>query len=133
MKKIYFLLILSFLFVGAYAQTTNFSYSGSIVNYTIPTGVTFINITAIGAQGGNSTWFQGGKGARISGDFTVTPGQVLRILVGEQNLTGGGNAGGGGGGSGGGGPEHAASLGQGWNRTTSGRQRRRRRRRSRAR
>lgn len=135
MKKVYFLLVLTCLSAFSFAQTTTFNYTGAIVNYTVPPGVTFINITATGAQGGNSSSFQGGKGAVISGNFTVTPGQLLKILVGQQNLTGGANAGGGGGGSfvwdnastalpmiaagGGGGAGYISSAGNGLNASTT--------------
>ncbi len=63
-----------------------FSYTGSIINWTVPAGVTKINIKALGGRGGNSIngfggGGAGGKGASIQGDFTVVPGQVLKILV----------------------------------------------------
>ena len=48
---------------------------GSIETFTVPEGVTSITIEAWGAQGGGSN---GGKGARMKGDFTVTPGPELR-------------------------------------------------------
>ncbi len=77
-------------------STTTFNYSGSIVTYTVPAGVTKLTITAKGAQGGGGV-SRGGLGASMQGDFTVTPGQVLRILVGGQgaiynsyNYSGGG-------------------------------------------
>jgi len=60
-----------------------FSYTGSIINWTVPAGVTKINIKAMGGRGGNSIngfggGGAGGKGASIQGDFTVVPGQVLK-------------------------------------------------------
>src|ERR1043166_6228590 len=66
--------------------TQTFNYSGAIVNWTVPAGVTSIHIIAKGAQGGynTSSGVMSGLGASMSGDFTVTPGQVLKILVGEQ-------------------------------------------------
>jgi hypothetical protein len=64
-----------------------FQYSGEIVNWQVPEGVTEIKIEGWGAQGGsvfgNMTYI-GGRGAYMSGKFDVTPGQTLRILVGEQ-------------------------------------------------
>ncbi|WP_439516378.1 HYR domain-containing protein [Sediminibacterium sp.] len=84
-----------------------FAYTGSIINWTVPAGVTKINIKALGGRGGNSIngfggGGNGGKGASIQGDFTVVPGQVLQILVaghGEDaiNSTNVLNTGGGGG------------------------------------
>lgn len=85
---------------SAYANT---SLNGLVTSvngmqsFTVPhTGV--YQITAIGAQGG----YNGGHGASISGNFTLTTGTVLKILVGQQGTqdnNGQFNAGGGGGGS----------------------------------
>ncbi len=80
--------------VAAGSYTAN--YSGSIVTWTVPAGVTSINISAKGAQGGSANTGTGGLGAIMTGAFSVTPGQVLSILVGQQP-TGGTYAGGGGG------------------------------------
>ncbi|MER2999332.1 SprB repeat-containing protein, partial [Pontibacter populi] len=78
-------------------QVYNFEYTGSIVNWTVPAGVTYISIEASGAQGGNN----GGKGAKMKGNFTVTPGETLKILVGEKGgdmvINNQGSGGGGGG------------------------------------
>lgn len=75
-----------------WGQTT-FSYTGTIQTYTVPLGVSSIEIYAEGAQGGNETG-TGGFGARMQGNFAVTPGQVLDILVGQQPLTNNGGGGG---------------------------------------
>lgn len=82
---------------GVTAGSQTFSYTGSIVNWNVPAGVTSIDIEAWGAQGGNSSGTAGGLGARIKGTFSVTPGQTLKILVGGQGGTG--TQGGGGGGT----------------------------------
>ena len=100
MKK----LLLSFIAAGlsglALAQTTTFSYTGTIQSYTVPAGVTSITITAKGAQGGGETYIgaTGGLGAIMTGTFAVTPGQVLEVLVGGQGSSAE-YVGGGGGGS----------------------------------
>jgi hypothetical protein len=79
-----------------------FNYSGSIVTFTVPACETTITIDAYGAQGGGAGAFAGGRGARMRGTFTVTPGQQLRILVGQAGAAAvnteqqGGGAGGGG-------------------------------------
>ena len=70
-----------------------FDYSGSIVNFTVPTGVTSLTIVAKGAQGGSGT---GGKGAIMTGTFAVTAGQVFSILAGQQPPTTSMSGGGGG-------------------------------------
>jgi len=82
------------------AGTQTFSYTGSIVSWTVPNGVTQVTIDAKGAQGGSvniTCSASGGKGARMVGDFTVSPGDNLQILVGQMGLTNGEDAGGGGG------------------------------------
>ena len=76
--------------------TQTYTYTGVIQNYTVPAGVNQVTITAKGAQGGNAPPLTGGLGASMSGIFTVTPGQVFSILVGQ---TPGANDNGGGGGS----------------------------------
>lgn len=77
-------------------NTVSFSYTGSIVTWTVPAGVTSIHIESRGAQGGNggSSPIAPGLGAIISGDFAVTPGQQLKILVGQNNNAGNGGGGG---------------------------------------
>ncbi len=75
-----------------------YSYSGTIVNFTVPTCVTVLTIQAKGAQGGYhpTSTIGSGLGADITGVVTVTPGQVLKVLVGQQPNPPDGNGGGGG-------------------------------------
>ena len=81
---------------------TGTGYTGTIQYFTVPTGVYSITIEAWGAEGGANTSVNnlGGKGARIRGDITVTPGEVLKLLVGQKggdisdNCAGGGGGGG---------------------------------------
>src|SRR5262249_24166630 len=63
--------------------TKTYNYTGAIVTGTVPAGVTNVHIEARGAEGGhnNSSTTLSGLGAMMSGDFTVTPGQQLKILV----------------------------------------------------
>jgi hypothetical protein len=67
--------------------TTNLNGSVTVVagiqQFTIPATGNY-SIEARGAQGGGSA---GGKGASIRGTFSLTAGQVLKILVGQQGLT----------------------------------------------
>ncbi|MGE5456089.1 MAG: immunoglobulin-like domain-containing protein [Ignavibacteriales bacterium] len=57
--------------------------SNGIQLWTVPnTGVYQIEVW--GAQGGGTA---GGKGARMRGDFNLTAGQVLKILVGQMGIT----------------------------------------------
>ncbi len=78
--------------------TQTFNYTGAIVNWTVPAGVTSVTIEARGAQGGYNTTSttQSGLGATMIGTFSVTPGSILKVLVGEQPSASGGNGGGGG-------------------------------------
>src|SRR6185312_796120 len=80
------------------AQTQSFSYTGSLQTWTVPCAVV-ITITANGGQGGSVNSYTGGNGAKMTGTFNVTPGQVLTILVGGAGVgTNNGNSAGGGGG-----------------------------------
>jgi hypothetical protein len=82
---------------GEPSQT--FSYSGSIQTFVVPNCVSEITIEAWGAQGGTRGSGIGGLGARVRGDFAVTPGQTLKVVAGEQpNVVCCGSSGAGGGG-----------------------------------
>jgi gliding motility-associated-like protein len=77
--------------------TQTIGYTGAISTFTVPAGVTKMTIDTRGASGGNTGGRIGGKGARMVGEFTVTPGQVLKVLVGGTGSVGTYAAGGGGG------------------------------------
>jgi len=85
----------------------SFSYTGTVQLFVVPAGVTTITIEAWGAQGGDgyaAATSPGGLGAYVAGDFAVTPGQTLEIVVGgtgsdgavvsSSSLNGGGGGGG---------------------------------------
>lgn len=59
------------------------SLSGGQQLWTVPTTGTY-RIKAFGAQGGCSSSCRGGGGAVIQGDFELTQGQVIKILVGSS-------------------------------------------------
>jgi hypothetical protein len=61
------------------AQVTTFDYTGDLQTYTVPAGVTLIEIEAFGAQGGGAT---GGLGGQAISTLPVTPGDVLEVHVG---------------------------------------------------
>jgi hypothetical protein len=76
----------------------DFTFTGSLVTFTVPTTDTY-QILAFGAQGGNvelnpGVITPGGLGAEIGGDFNLIAGEILSVAVGGR-----GNNGGGGGGS----------------------------------
>lgn len=66
-----------------------------IQEWTVPFSGQY-SITAVGAKGGGSN---GGKGARIYGEFSLTQGTVLKILVGQRGSASFNTSAGGGGGS----------------------------------
>ncbi len=90
------------------AHATTFDYTGGFQTFVAPMAGTY-DITSYGAQGGGAdgTASLGGQGAEVGGDFTLTQGEQLTILVGGMGGPGGpGNditlpsqGGGGGGGS----------------------------------
>ncbi len=77
-------------------SNTSTGRTGTIQSWTVPSCVYSIDIEAWGAQGGTASG-TGGRGARMKGTFDVEPGQVLKIIVGQQGLGNGSNASGGGG------------------------------------
>jgi hypothetical protein len=84
----------------ANAGPIDFTYTGSLVEFTVPATGPY-QILAFGAQGGNGNRRDavgaGGLGAEIGGTFILTTGEVLQIAVGGAGGSPG--AGGGGGGS----------------------------------
>jgi hypothetical protein len=75
-----------------------FNYDGTIIQTdTIETTGTY-DIVAFGAQGGSGGNAAGGDGAEIGGDFVLTAGTTIEIIVGAVGA-GSDDGGGGGGGS----------------------------------
>lgn len=79
---------------ASWGQVT-FNYTGSAQTYTVPAGITLIQIEAYGAQGGG---LNGGLGGEAIATIPVTPGAVLEVYVGQNPTTqtgaGGWNGGG---------------------------------------
>ena len=68
-------------------NTAYFNTSNGIQLWTVPaTGL--YTIDCYGAQGGNAGSQPGGLGARIKGNFSLTEGEIIRILVGQQGQSG---------------------------------------------
>jgi hypothetical protein len=80
---------------ASFSGSQAFSYTGGLQSLTVPTGITQITIDAYGAQGG----LGGGLGARIMGTVSVTPGELIRVMVGGAGTDYSNGNGGGGGGS----------------------------------
>jgi len=74
------------------AATLSFAPIGGEQIFQVPVGVTTIHVVAIGAPGGagagTSTKPAGGKGAVVTGNLVVTPGQVLYVEVGGVGRSG---------------------------------------------
>ena len=80
-------------------HSMEFSYTGSLQTWTVPSGVTSIEVTAVGASGQGT---YGGLGGYEQAVIPVTPGATLNVYVGgEGDGIGGGYNGGGGGNFGG--------------------------------
>mmetsp|Transcript_5926 Transcript_5926/g.17739 ORF Transcript_5926/g.17739 Transcript_5926/m.17739 type:complete len:505 (-) Transcript_5926:652-2166(-) len=63
-------------------------YGGSIFGqaYTVPAGITSVNIAVWGSGGGNAYGNTGGYGAFAEGTFSVVPGQRLTVAVGGPGI-----------------------------------------------
>ena len=75
-----------------------FNFTGGVQTFTVPAGVTSIRIKTTGASGGlaSATANSAGGGATIEGEYTVTPGALVTILVGGFGVNGDFESGGGG-------------------------------------
>lgn len=51
---------------GARAQTTNFAYTGGVQAYTVPAGITAVQVVATGASGGVYSVRTGTKAVRLT-------------------------------------------------------------------
>ncbi|WP_350353369.1 Ig-like domain-containing protein [Microbacterium sp. A8/3-1] len=78
-----------------------FSFSGGAESFTVPAGVTSIQVTLNGAGGGNGAGGAISQGGQTTGTVAVTPGNILAITVGRFGDYGGTPAYGGGGAGGG--------------------------------
>src|SRR5947207_259724 len=79
------------------AQAADFTTPCTPQTFTVPAGVFSITIDAWGAQGGaGGSGGSGGLGGHATATISVTPGQVLQVIVGGQGvgLTAGCNGGG---------------------------------------
>jgi len=75
-------------------QTVSFTTPGA-ATWTVPAGVTSIQIVATGGAGGGDGYAYGtgygGNGAVVTATLAVTPGQVLQLFVGGGGAIGGGS------------------------------------------
>src|SRR5262245_57417121 len=107
-KKLYGLIILSYLLAPAFAQTTHkavLNATGKDQYWTVPAGVTQIQVKLWGAGGAGNNYLgtpaekqNGGGGGFAGATLNVTPGEKLTIMVGRGGLPGAGPGAYGGGG-----------------------------------
>jgi hypothetical protein len=70
-----------------------FNYTGGMQSFTVPAGITSVNVDVLAAGGGASAGDLDpqtnlpGKGGRVTATLTVTPGQILNVYVGGQGAT----------------------------------------------
>lgn len=88
---------------GSSRVATQFDFTRSPQDYVVPAGICQIRIDVVGAAGGpGGTAGSPGAGARAIADFTVTPGEKLRVRVGGWGVEAAGSTPGVGGWNGGG-------------------------------
>jgi len=74
-------------YVTAWDETdSNFTVANGIQTWTVPISATY-SIKAVGAAAGPQSSNPVGVGASIQGDFTLTEGETLTILVGQRGTT----------------------------------------------
>lgn len=79
----------------AQAVVQTYAYTGGPQIYVVPPDVTSISVTLSGAQGDSpSGGGTGGLGGSVSATISVTPGEVLQVMVGGSGAVGGFNGGG---------------------------------------
>lgn len=90
MKKLFtfFTILLVAPFIYAQSGFQEFTTSG---NFTVPNGVTSIDLEVVGGGGGGNIngYGGGGGGGYSSGTFSVTPGTVISVTIGAGGGTGG--------------------------------------------
>ncbi len=84
------------------AGSKTFHYTGKEQSFTVPSGVTQINVTASGAGSPSGYDYHGGRGGLLKATIDVNPGEKLAIFVGGAGVASTGGSGGSGGFNGGG-------------------------------
>lgn len=82
---------------GGTSGSDTIFYTGGIVNYSVPASCNgIVTIEVYGAEGGfgSSSNIQPGLGAYQKGDFAISQGTMLRVLVGQRPASGNGGGGG---------------------------------------
>lgn len=66
-----------------HGQSQTFNYTGSVQTWTVPSGVCYITVDAMGAQGWSGS-YPGGKGGRAQATVAVNAGETIYVYVGQQ-------------------------------------------------
>lgn len=76
--------LIAILATATAANADTFGATGSEQTYTVPSGVTWVRVTATGAQGGaaNGATCFGGRGSHVATTIAVSPGDLLYVNVG---------------------------------------------------
>ena len=87
------LLLAAFLWGASSAQATTktFSFTNGEQTFVVPSGVSLVHVLVVGGSGGEGG-VEGGAAAEVTGDLSVTPGDVLYVEVagiGEDSGEGG--------------------------------------------
>src|SRR4051812_23086045 len=69
---------------GATTNSLTFTATGAEQSFTVPPGVTSLQVALAGAAGGHGLNGFGGPGALVTGTLAVTPGQTLYVEVGGR-------------------------------------------------
>jgi Glycine rich protein len=75
-----------------YLSNTTFLFTGSVQNFTVPSGIHSLFVDVRGAAGGDATSvgrYTGGLGGRVTAFISVTPGQKFHVFVGAQGAPSG--------------------------------------------
>jgi hypothetical protein len=62
--------------------TCTYTFTGAEQTFTVPAGIRSVIVVARGAPGGEKYGVRGGRGALVTADLPVTPGQTLYVTVG---------------------------------------------------
>jgi hypothetical protein len=74
------LCVFVWLLTPAFATTATFT-EGSEQTFTVPTGVSSVEVSAAGGTGQERCGGRGGKGELVSGELSVMPGETLYVEV----------------------------------------------------
>jgi hypothetical protein len=64
----------------------NFTYTGLMQSFVVPSGVTSLSVIATGASGADSVYNAGGFGSKVQTTLAVVPGAIYYILVGGAGV-----------------------------------------------